>query len=53
MTKDEARDVLERCLKVLFYRDCRSLNKVKWEGVDGRGLFGEGGWEGGGGLFPE
>ena len=30
MSKDEARDVLVRCLKVLFYRDCRSLNKVKY-----------------------
>lgn len=28
MSKDEARELLERCMKVLFYRDCRSLNKV-------------------------
>ena len=29
MSRDEARDLLERCLKVLFYRDCRALNKVE------------------------
>lgn len=31
MSRDEARDLLERCLKVLFYRDCRALNKVREE----------------------
>ena len=41
MSRDEAKDLLERCLKVLFYRDCRALNKVcrvagRREGV-GRG----------------
>lgn len=29
MSRDEARDLLERCLKVLFYRDCRALNKYE------------------------
>ena len=28
MSKDEGKDLLERCLKVLFYRDCRAINKV-------------------------
>jgi len=28
MSRDEAKEVLENCLKVLFYRDCRALNKV-------------------------
>lgn len=28
MTKEEARIVLINCLRVLFYRDCRALNKV-------------------------
>ena len=28
MSRDEAREVIEKCLKVLFYRDCRALNKV-------------------------
>jgi len=28
MTKDEAKSLLDRCMKVLFYRDCRTLNKV-------------------------
>ena len=41
MSRDEVRDLLERCLKVLFYRDCRALNKV---GRDGPALFGGRGW---------
>lgn len=28
LTKDEARALLMSCLRVLFYRDCRALNKV-------------------------
>jgi 20S proteasome subunit beta 7 len=28
MTKEEARALLINCLRVLFYRDCRALNKV-------------------------
>ncbi|XP_057244978.1 proteasome subunit beta type-4-like, partial [Malurus melanocephalus] len=27
-TREEARDLLERCLKVLYYRDARSFNRV-------------------------
>lgn len=28
ITKQEARDLVERCLKVLYYRDARSYNRV-------------------------
>lgn len=28
ISKEEARQVLEDCLRVLFYRDARSVNKV-------------------------
>jgi hypothetical protein len=31
MTRQEAEAVLDDCMKVLFYRDARSLNKVGWE----------------------
>lgn len=30
MDKSDAQELLERCLRVLFYRDCRALNKVGW-----------------------
>lgn len=29
LTEEEARAVLIKCLRVLFYRDCRALNKVQ------------------------
>lgn len=28
ISKQEARDLVERCLKVLYYRDARSYNRV-------------------------
>ena len=28
LSQDDAADLLKRCLKVLFYRDCRALNNV-------------------------
>lgn len=28
LTEAEAKDIMETCMKVLFYRDARSLNKV-------------------------
>ena len=34
MTHDEAKALLEECMKVLFYRDCRTLNSVS--GTEGR-----------------
>ena len=33
MTKDEAKNLVVDCLKVLFYRDGRSFNKVLWIGL--------------------
>lgn len=29
MDEGEARALLEDCLRVLFYRDCRALNKIQ------------------------
>ena len=29
LTEAEARQIMEECMKVLFYRDARSLNKVR------------------------
>jgi 20S proteasome subunit beta 7 len=29
MTEGEARALLEDCMKVLFYRDCRALNRIQ------------------------
>lgn len=29
LTADEAREILENAMRVLFYRDARSLNKVR------------------------
>lgn len=29
ISKDEARALIERCLKVLYYRDARSYNRVR------------------------
>ena len=29
MTENEARELVVSCLKVLFYRDARSFNKVR------------------------
>ena len=29
LTEDEAREILTDCMRVLFYRDARSLNKVR------------------------
>lgn len=30
MTEKEARELVDKCLKVLYYRDARSFNKVNW-----------------------
>jgi 20S proteasome subunit beta 7 len=29
MEEGEARELMEECLRVLFYRDCRALNKIR------------------------
>lgn len=31
MTQEEAVQLIEKCLKVLFYRDARSLNRVRMQ----------------------
>lgn len=28
LTKEEAQDLIERCMKILYYRDARSFNRV-------------------------
>ena len=38
MTQEQAVKLIEKCLKVLFYRDARSLNRVR-RNVDGLGLM--------------
>ena len=30
LTEKEAKAILEDCMRVLFYRDARSLNRVSW-----------------------
>jgi hypothetical protein len=30
LTEDQAKEIIETCMKVLFYRDARSLNKVDY-----------------------
>lgn len=38
LTKEEARDLIERCMKILYYRDARSFNRVSaWLGRAGTG----------------
>lgn len=31
LTREEARDLIERCMKILYYRDARSFNRVSPE----------------------
>ena len=38
LTEDEARALMETCLRVLFYRDARSLNKCRIAVVDKAGV---------------
>eukprot|EP01102_Stenamoeba_stenopodia_P006985 TRINITY_DN1952_c0_g3_i2.p1 TRINITY_DN1952_c0_g3~~TRINITY_DN1952_c0_g3_i2.p1 ORF type:complete len:257 (-),score=62.24 TRINITY_DN1952_c0_g3_i2:131-901(-) len=37
LTEEEAKKLLEDCLKVLFYRDARSLNKIQIAKIDATG----------------
>jgi len=30
MSEDEARDLIEDCLRILFYRDCRTINRISF-----------------------
>ncbi|CAG5124626.1 unnamed protein product [Candidula unifasciata] len=51
LTKEEAVDLIDRCMKLLYYRDARSLNKyqlaiITKDGVDLRGpIVSETNWE--------
>ncbi|WVR03331.1 hypothetical protein IAU60_000322 [Kwoniella sp. DSM 27419] len=38
LTKDEAEKVLEECMKVLFYRDARSINKFQIANITADGI---------------
>jgi len=38
LTKDEATKALEDCMKVLYYRDCKTLNKVQFADVTAKGV---------------
>jgi len=38
ITEQEAKDVLEKCMKVLYYRDARSLNKIQMATATAQGL---------------
>jgi len=37
MSKAEAKALLSECLRVLFYRDCRTINKITFAKVDSKG----------------
>jgi len=38
MTKAQARETLETCMKVLFYRDCRAINKLQFAEISAAGV---------------
>jgi len=38
MTKAQARETLETCMRVLFYRDCRAINKLQFGEVSADGV---------------
>merc|ERR1712072_318861 len=38
MTKEQAKDVLDNCMRVLFYRDCRALNKLQFANITADGI---------------
>jgi 20S proteasome subunit beta 7 len=35
MSEGEARGLLEDCMRVLFYRDCKTINRVSARSMDG------------------
>lgn len=37
MTAEEAKALLDECMRVLFYRDCRTLNKITTGTITGAG----------------
>merc|ERR1712193_539609 len=38
MTKDQARAVLDNCMRVLYYRDCRAINKLQYADITAEGI---------------
>merc|ERR1711934_34168 len=38
MTAEQARGVLESCMKVLYYRDCRTINKLQFATISSEGI---------------
>ncbi|XP_039234526.1 proteasome subunit beta type-4 [Pipra filicauda] len=42
LTQEEARDLLERCLRILYYRDARSFNRYELATVTEKGVQVEG-----------
>jgi len=38
MTREEARKVLETCMRVLFYRDCKTINRIQFATVTAAGV---------------
>ncbi|XP_072214692.1 proteasome subunit beta type-4 [Excalfactoria chinensis] len=42
LTKEEARDLIERCMKILYYRDARSFNRYEVAVVTEKGVEVEG-----------
>jgi len=38
ITEDEARKMLEDCMRVLFYRDARTIDKVQWAKATAKGI---------------
>jgi 20S proteasome subunit beta 7 len=37
LTKEEAKEILEKCLRVLFYRDARTINKIQLATITAEG----------------
>merc|ERR1712227_280822 len=38
MTKEQAQEVLDNCMRVLFYRDCRAINKLQYANITAEGI---------------
>ena len=38
VSREEARKVLENCMRVLFYRDCKTINRIQFADVTAEGL---------------
>ncbi len=42
MSKEEAKEIIERCIRVAYYRDCRATSKYHIAFVDAKGTTVEG-----------